>query len=80
MTHNPPSPDDPPAQGLLRLASAATLAGISPEIFEAGVANGSIPVAIIQPGQRVRYVRSTELGAWLYARSKSSHSTLENPK
>jgi hypothetical protein len=63
----------------MRLASAAALVGISPEMFESGVANGSIPVTIIQPGRRVRYVLSSELGAWLHARSKFP-STLENQK
>ena len=79
MTLNPSLPDSPTPPGLMRLASAAALLGISPELLEAGVENGSIPVTIIQPGLRVRYVLASELGAWLHASSKSP-STLENQK
>jgi hypothetical protein len=64
---NHPLPPAAPATGLIRLAEAARMAGISTDIFEAGVAKGSIPVAIIKPGCRVRYVRAAEFNAWLGA-------------
>lgn len=69
-TKLPPDPDSTPL-GLIRLSAAARLAGITPELLETGAANGEIPVEIIQPGKRIKYVRAAELGNWLRGRQPS---------
>lgn len=57
--------------GLSRLASAANLARLSPELFEAGIESGAIPLEIIRIGKRFKFVRSAELAAWLSGRKTS---------
>lgn len=72
MTLNPLPPDlDATPLGLVRLSAAARLAGVTPELLEIGAADGSVPLEIIQIGKRVKFVRGTELGAWLHGRKTS---------
>lgn len=67
-----PEIDAPPTpMGLSRVASAANLANISPALFEKGLEDGTIPLEVIRIGKRFKYVRSTELGAWLSGRKTS---------
>jgi hypothetical protein len=62
---NLPADVDQTPMGLCRLSSAAQLAKISPETFEKGIEEGAIPLELIRIGQRLKYVRSTDLAAWL---------------
>jgi hypothetical protein len=72
MTLTPLPPDlDATPMGLVRLSAAARLAGITPELLEVGVADGSVPLEIIQIGKRVKLVRGSELGAWLHGQKTS---------
>ncbi len=56
---------DQTPMGLCRLSSAANLAKLSPELFEQGIEDGAIPLELIRIGKRFKYVRSTDLAAWL---------------
>lgn len=72
MTLTPLPPDlGATPLGLVRLSAAARLAGITPELLEIGVADGSVPLEVIQIGKRVKLVRGSELGAWLHSRQTS---------
>lgn len=57
-------PPQPPAPGLWRIGPAAACASMSVRMFEAAVARGDIPVEIVRVGA-YRFVRCTELAAWL---------------
>jgi hypothetical protein len=53
-----------PASGLLRLAAAARLAGLTTDVFRAALARGDIPLLSIRIGN-LTFVRATALEAWL---------------
>lgn len=63
-----PADIDQTPLGLWRLSAAAHQARISPELFEAGVEDGSIPLELIRIGRRFKYVRAADLAAWLAGR------------
>lgn len=54
---------------LIRLNAAARLVGMTPEALAALCKAGDIPVELLSIGPRgLRYVRASELGAWLHGR------------
>ena len=58
--------------GLLRLNAAARLVGMPPEALAALCKAGDIPVELLTLGRRgLRYVRASELGAFLHGRQRS---------
>jgi len=64
-----PADIDQTPLGLCRLSAGARLARISPELFEAGIEDGAIPLELIRIGRRFKYVRATDLAAWLAGRN-----------
>lgn len=63
-----PDLEHPPI-GLSRLSSAANLANLTPEMLEKGIEDGVIPLELIRIGPRLKFVRSTDLAAWLAGKS-----------
>lgn len=58
------------APGFWRLAAAAKMAGISPELFLSAVQRGEIPVRVAQFGARgLHFVHVREFRAWLAGRT-----------
>lgn len=59
--------DTPPqATGLLRLAAAARLAGLTPDAMRAALARQEIPISRVQLG-KLTFVKAAELHTWLTA-------------
>ncbi len=58
----------PSSPGLWRLAAAASIAGLSPDLLARSCESGEIPVTLVQLGPRLRFVKATEFAAWLKSR------------
>jgi hypothetical protein len=56
--------DTPQATGLLRLAAAARLAGLTPDILRAALRRGDAPLTPVQLGH-LTFVKAAELNQWL---------------
>lgn len=61
----------PSTPKLWPIEAAATLAGMTPNLFSKGIERGEIPVTIVRVGERQqRFVRAAELNAWLEPQSR----------
>lgn len=58
-SHQPPN-----LAGWLRLAAAASIAGVSPDTLAGWIERGEIPVAMRQQGPRLRFVNGPQFDAW----------------
>jgi hypothetical protein len=50
--------------GLVRISQAARLAGLTPQVFRAGLVRGDIPIPPIYIGG-LTFVRANQFAAWL---------------
>lgn len=57
---------DQTPSGLLRLAAAARIAGLTPRAMARALASRDCPVAVVQIG-KLQHVRAAELNTWLTA-------------
>lgn len=53
-----------PEIGLLKIAQAARLAGLTPQALRAGLACRDVPVAVVRIGA-IAYLRASEFNTWL---------------
>ncbi|MFJ1255985.1 helix-turn-helix transcriptional regulator [Cupriavidus sp. CuC1] len=64
MDRNQVAASAPP--GLYRIAAAAALVGISPDLLESAIKRGEAPLTLLRLGsRRMLFVRAVELHAWL---------------
>lgn len=56
----------PPTTGLLRLAAAARMAGLTPEAMRAALARNEIPISPVRLG-KLTFLRASDLHLWLTA-------------
>lgn len=68
MTPYPSSP------GLWRLEAAAKMVGMSIRTLARNCESGAIPVSLVRIGPRLRFVKATELTAFLAARPDQAAS------
>lgn len=71
--------------GWLRLAAAASMAGVAPDTLAGWIERGEIPVAMRQQGTRLRFVNAPQFHLWngtpnaLYTPEDLARSFHEHP-
>ena len=64
----------PQATGLLRLATAARMAGLTPDAMRAALTRQEIPISRVRLG-RLTFVKAAELHSWLTAPTPATPAT-----